>query len=108
MAPRRLLLAIGLVTTIGCSWLLLKEVPVTDSGPKTSHSSDKILNDCCSTQWSCLRLVRSTDRHKHMKQIDLSHSIAIVANIGVIIGIVFLGIEIRGNTIATEATTAFN
>jgi len=40
-----------------------------------------------------------------MKQIDLSHSIAIVANIGVIIGIVFLGIEIRGNTIATEATS---
>ncbi len=32
-------------------------------------------------------------------------SITIAANVGVIIGIVFLAIEIRGNTIATEAAS---
>ena len=40
-----------------------------------------------------------------MKQFDLAQSITIAANIGVIIGIVFLGVEIHGNTIATEAAS---
>jgi hypothetical protein len=38
-----------------------------------------------------------------MKKIDLGQTISIVANIGVVAGIVFLGIEIRQNTQALEA-----
>ena len=39
-----------------------------------------------------------------MKKIDLGRTIAILANIGVIAGIVFLGLEIRQNTNATLST----
>lgn len=39
-----------------------------------------------------------------MKKFNLGQSVAIAANICVIIGILFLGIEIRGNTVATQAT----
>lgn len=40
-----------------------------------------------------------------MKKIDLAGSISIAANIGVIVGIVFLAVEIRNNTIAIEAAS---
>lgn len=40
-----------------------------------------------------------------MKKFDMAQSITVAANVGVIIGIVFLAIEIRSNTIATEAAS---
>ena len=40
-----------------------------------------------------------------MKKIDLSQTISILANIGVIAGIVFLGVEIRQNTRSQEASS---
>ena len=40
-----------------------------------------------------------------MTKTNLSQSIAIAANIGVIIGIAFLGVEIRGSTVATQAAS---
>ena len=40
-----------------------------------------------------------------MKKIDFGQSIGILANIGVIAGIVFLGIEIRDSTRATQAAS---
>ena len=41
-----------------------------------------------------------------MKKIDLGQAVTILANIGVIAGIVFLGYEMRQNTAAIQATTA--
>ena len=38
-----------------------------------------------------------------MKKIDLSQSIVILANIGVIAGIVFLAVEIRQNTVSNQS-----
>ena len=43
-----------------------------------------------------------------MKKIDLGQAISILANIGVIGGIVFLAYELRQNTLATEITAAQN
>ena len=40
-----------------------------------------------------------------MKKIDLGQTIQILANVGVIAGIIFLGIEIRGSTMATQAAS---
>jgi len=40
-----------------------------------------------------------------MKKIDLGQTITILANVGVIAGIVFLGYEMRQNTYAIQATT---
>jgi len=41
-----------------------------------------------------------------MKKIDLGQSITILANIGVIAGIIFLAYELRQNTLATELVAA--
>ena len=41
-----------------------------------------------------------------MKKIDLGQSITILANLGVIAGIVFLGYEMRQNTIAVRSAAA--
>jgi len=38
-----------------------------------------------------------------MKRTDLGSLVTVAANIGVIVGIIFLGVEIRGNTMATQA-----
>ena len=43
-----------------------------------------------------------------MKKIDLGQSITILANLGVIAGIVFLGIELRQNNELMEAEARFN
>ena len=43
-----------------------------------------------------------------MKKIDLGQTITILANIGVIAGIVFLAYELRQNTLATEIESAQN
>jgi hypothetical protein len=43
-----------------------------------------------------------------MKKIDLSQAVSILANIGVIAGIIFLAYELRQNTLATEITAAQN
>jgi len=40
-----------------------------------------------------------------MKKLDLGQTIGILANIGVIVGIVFLALEVRGSRIATLAQT---
>lgn len=40
-----------------------------------------------------------------MKKIDLGQTVSILANIGVIAGIVFLGVEIRQNTRSQEASS---
>jgi len=44
-----------------------------------------------------------------MKKIDLGHTMSTLANIGVLLGIVFLAYELRQNTLATQlsATNAF-
>ena len=43
-----------------------------------------------------------------MKKIDLGQTVGILANIGVIVGIVFLAIEIRQNNELMEADARFN
>jgi hypothetical protein len=43
-----------------------------------------------------------------MKKIELGQTISILANIGVIAGIVFLAYELRQNTLATEIASAQN
>lgn len=43
-----------------------------------------------------------------MKKIDLGQTISILADIGVIAGIVFLAYELRQNTLATEIASAQN
>ena len=43
-----------------------------------------------------------------MKKIDLGQTISIIANLGVIAGIVFLGYEIQQNTTALQSTTGQN
>jgi hypothetical protein len=46
---------------------------------------------------------RGTFFRMHMKQVDVSKSIAILANLGVIAGIVFLALELRQNNLLLEA-----
>lgn len=41
-----------------------------------------------------------------MKKLDLNQSVSLIANLGVIAGIVFLGYEMRQNTIAIRSTAA--
>lgn len=41
-----------------------------------------------------------------MKKFDLGQTVQMVANIGVIAGIIFLGYELRQNTLATQATAS--
>lgn len=43
-----------------------------------------------------------------MKKIDVAQTIAIIANLGVIAGLVFLAYELRQNTLATEIAAADN
>lgn len=43
-----------------------------------------------------------------MKQIDLGQAIGILANLGVLGGVVFLGVELRQNTLAVQLTSAEN
>ncbi len=43
-----------------------------------------------------------------MKKIDLGQSITILANLGVIAGIIFLGVELRQNNELMEAEARFN
>ena len=43
-----------------------------------------------------------------MKKFDLGQTITVLANIGVIAGIVFLGLEIQQNTVALQSTTGQN
>lgn len=40
-----------------------------------------------------------------MKKIDVAHAVSIIANLGVIAGIIFLGYEIRQNTVAISGAT---